>query len=294
MELNFDFFSPEQLLNLPIAASKKVNISVKRDDLIHPYISGNKWRKLKHLLIKARQEEKSNLVTFGGAWSNHLLATACAAAQFKFKSTGYVRGEKVDNPVLSLCRLFGMNIHFVNREAYKDKKAVFNTYRSENPSAFFIDEGGYSLEAAKGCEEIVSELTGKYDHIFVACGTGATLAGLAKGTSVYHPNTKVHGVPVLKEGEFIRDAVEHFYPQLNVELHCNYHFGGYAKTKPELIDFIKGFCKETGVLIEPVYTGKLFYAVMDLVSRDYFKEGEHILILHSGGLTGILGQYLKF
>jgi len=294
MELNFDFFSPEQVLNLPIADSKKVKISIKRDDLIHPYISGNKWRKLKHLLIKAKQDKKTHVVTFGGAWSNHLLATACAAATFKFSSTAYIRGEKVTNPVLSLCKLFGMNIHFVDREDYKNKDLLFKKYHGADSSAFFINEGGYSLEAAKGCEEIITELKNNYDHIFAACGTGATLAGLAKGASIYQTHAIVHGVPVLKGGDFIQDAVHRLYPQINVKLHCTYHFGGYAKTKPELIDFIKEFCKETGVLIEPTYTGKLFYAVVDLLSKDYFKEGDHILIVHSGGLTGFLGQYLKF
>ena len=126
MEFNFDFFSPEQNLTLPISEEKEIKISIKRDDMIHPYISGNKWRKLKYLLIKAGDENKDHLVTFGGAWSNHILATAVAAAQFKFKSTAYVRGEKVDNPVLSLCKLFGMNIHFVTREEYKSKEELFH------------------------------------------------------------------------------------------------------------------------------------------------------------------------
>lgn len=294
MDLNFDFFSPEQVLNLPLAEQKGINISIKRDDLIHPYISGNKWRKLKYSLLKAQNESKNHLVTFGGAWSNHILATACAAAQFKFSSTAYIRGEEVQNPVLSLCRVFGMQIHFVSREDYKDKKALFEKHHGEELNAFFIDEGGYSLEAAKGCEEIVSELKEPYDHLFAACGTGATLAGLAKGASIYQNTMKIHGVPVLKGGGFIRDAIQTLYPEIDAELHLDYHFGGYAKTKPELIDFIKSFCKETGILIEPIYTGKLFYAVMDLIEKDYFKAGERILIVHSGGLTGFLGQYDRF
>src|SRR5690606_11451148 len=128
----------------------------------------------------------------------------------------------------------------------------------------------------------------------LAGGTGATLAGLAKGASIYQPHAKVHGIPVLKGGEFIRDTVHHLYPEIAIELHCDYHFGGYAKTKPELINFIKSFSSETGILIEPVYTGKLFFAVMDLIAKNYFKTDDRILLLHSGGLTGFLGQYLKF
>ena len=294
MEFNFDFFSPEQNLILPISEEKGVKITIKRDDMIHPYISGNKWRKLKYLLIKASNEKKDHLVTFGGAWSNHILAMAAAAAQFKFKSTAYIRGDKVDNPILSLCNLFGMSIHFITREEYKNKEQLFQKYHSNEPSSFFINEGGYSLEAAKGCEEIISELKENYDYIFAACGTGTTLAGLAKGVSNYQLDTQIHGVPVLKEGDFIETAIHALHPEIKINLHTGYHFGGYAKSKPELIEFIKSFCKETGILIEPVYTGKLFFAVMDLISKNYFKKGDHILILHSGGLTGFLGQQAKF
>jgi len=294
MEFNFDFFSPEQTLILPLSEEKGIKISIKRDDMIHPYISGNKWRKLKYLLIKARDENKNHLVTFGGAWSNHILATAAAAAQFKFKSTAYIRGDNVDNPVLGLCKLFGMNIHFAPREEYKNKKELFQKYHYNDPSCFFIDEGGCSVEAVRGCEEIISELTENYEYIFAACGTGTTLAGLAKGANKLRPNTNIHGIPVLKGGDFIEAAVDVLCPGLKINLHTDYHFGGYAKTKPELIEFIKTFCKETGVLIEPVYTGKLFFAVMDLISKNYFKKGERILILHSGGLTGFLGQQAKF
>ncbi len=294
MEFNFDFFSPEQSLISPLGEEKGIKIFIKRDDMIHPYISGNKWRKLKYLLIKARDQNKNHLVTFGGNWSNHILATAAAAAQFKFKSTAYIRGEEVDNPILSLCKLFGMNIHFVTRDEYKNKEELFQKYHDNDPSSFFINEGGYSIEAAKGCEEIISELTERYDHIFAACGTGATLAGLAKGASKFQPNAHIHGIPVLKGGDFIETAVHNLCPEVKIKLHTDYHFGGYAKTKPELIEFIKSFCKETGILIEPVYTGKLFFAVMDLISKNHFKKGEHILILHSGGLTGFLGQQAKF
>lgn len=294
MEFNFDFFSPEQALISSLSEEKGIKIFIKRDDMIHPYISGNKWRKLKYLLIKARDENKDHLVTFGGTWSNHILATAAAAAQFKFKSTAYIRGDKVDNPILSLCKLFGMNIHFVTRDEYKNKEELFERHHYNDPSSFFINEGGYSIEATRGCEEIISELTESYDHIFAACGTGATLAGLAKGASKSQPKAHIHGIPVLKGGDSIETAVHNLCPGVKINLHTDYHFGGYAKTKPELIEFIKSFCKETGILIEPVYTGKLFFAVMDLISKNHFKKGEHILVLHSGGLTGFLGQQSKF
>lgn len=294
MELNFDFYSPEQPLTIPIGNKKEIEIFIKRDDLIHPYISGNKWRKLKYPLQQARQQGIYRLVTFGGAWSNHLLATACAGAQFGFKTTGYVRGEKVSNPVLSLCQLFGMELRFVSREDYRNKKGLFDQDYSSDSTAFFIDEGGYSKSAAKGCEEIIKELKGEYNHIFVACGTGATLAGIAKGISIYQPRAQAHGIAVLKGGSFIEKAVRAIYSDVDVTLHCDYHFGGYAKTTPSLISYIRSFCKTTGILIEPVYTGKLLFGITDLIKKDYFNKNDRICIIHTGGLTGFLGFQANF
>lgn len=293
--IEFNVYSPVQALSLPILKTKNIQIDVKRDDMIHPYISGNKWRKLKFIIKQAITENCNHLVTFGGAWSNHILATACLSASLGFKSTAYIRGEKVENPVLQLCEVFGMELIFTDREEYKKKKELFNKHHQHNPKAFFIDEGGYSSEAAKGCEEIMFGLPQQYDHIFCACGTGATLAGIAKGAKEHQPKAVIHGIPVLKGGDFIWDAVNTLYPEVsNVKLHLDYHFGGYAKTKPDLINFIKDFCSTTGLLIEPVYTGKAFFALLNLVNKDYFQAGEKILIIHTGGLTGFLGNYKLF
>ncbi|WP_317124661.1 1-aminocyclopropane-1-carboxylate deaminase/D-cysteine desulfhydrase [Albibacterium indicum] len=294
MELNFDFYSPEQALVIPSAVERGIKISIKRDDLIHPYISGNKWRKLKYPLQKAREQEKSKLVTFGGAWSNHLLATACAGAQFKFKTIGYVRGEQVYNPVLNLCRLFGMDLRFVSREMYRDKHNLFDRNHKHDSTAFFIDEGGYSADGAKGCEEIISELKDQYDHLFVACGTGTTLAGISQGASLYCPHAQVHGIPVLKGGSFIENAVKSIYPNANFRLHLDYHFGGYAKTTPPLISFIQDFCQNTGILIEPVYTGKLLFGIQKLIEKGHFSSGDRLCVIHTGGLTGFLGFQTNF
>jgi 1-aminocyclopropane-1-carboxylate deaminase len=293
-ELFFDFFSPEQPVSLPHSRQKEVRVVVKRDDLIHPFISGNKWRKLKYALIRAREQKRSHLITFGGNWSNHVLATACAAASFGFRATAYIRGEQVDNPLLSLCRLYGLELVFVDRTAYRDKRRLFDENYGQDPDAFFIDEGGYSAEGALGCEEVISELKEQYDHIFVACGTGTTLAGISTAAAFHQPGATVHGVPVLKGGGFIRDAVESLSQKAKFSLHTEYHFGGYARTTPELIGFIKQFVSSTGMLIEPVYTGKLFFAVDDLLKRDFFRAGDSVLIIHSGGLTGFLGQSSKF
>ena len=291
--LSFDFHSPVEPLDLPLLHEKGLTVHVKRDDMIHPFISGNKWRKLKYILQAATDQSKTQLVTFGGAWSNHLLATACAGAKFGFKTTAFVRGESVINPNLSMCKLFGMKLHFVDRAAYRDKVALYEAYFGQNEQAHFIDEGGHSEEGAKGCEELFNELEEVYDHILCACGTGTTLAGLYRGKAAKGLQTQLHGIPVLAGGDFLRTAVAQLYPAIapqDVRLHTDYHFGGYAKIKPELNAFINMFCAQTGIMIEPVYTGKLFYGVFDLVKKDYFQPGEKILVIHTGGLIGILGM----
>jgi 1-aminocyclopropane-1-carboxylate deaminase len=272
-------------------SEKIVEVFVKRDDLIHPFISGNKWRKLKYILRKAEEENKKHLITFGGAWSNHLLATACAAAKFGFKCTGIVRGEPVTNQLLTLCRLFGMNLEFAGRTSYRDKKALFHKYSQGDDQAFFIDEGGAGIEAVEGCSELISELDREYGHIFCACGTGTTAAGILKGMAKTDSKSVFHGVPVLKNGQFLRkDIDQYLIKDTTYQLHTEYHFGGYAKTSRELIRFIKEFSASTGILIDPVYTGKLFYSVYDLIKKDHFKTGSIILVIHTGGLFGLLGM----
>ncbi|MCL7986980.1 pyridoxal-phosphate dependent enzyme [Sphingobacterium sp. lm-10] len=294
MSLDFRFSSPVEVLDLPILRDHKVHVSVKRDDLIHPFISGNKWRKLKYILTQAHEGRKSTLVTFGGAWSNHLLATACAGAKFGFKTHGFVRGEPVQNPVLAMCRLYGMELQFVDRTSYRDKKKLFN----ENfhvRDAVYIGEGGFSSSALQGCAEIVQELPQKYDHIFVASGTGTTVAGLAAGVLQKNLATRVHSVPVLKGGDFLKNDVQTLgIDPEKITFHTDYHFGGYAKYTPELLAFVKDFVQRTGMMIEPTYTGKAFYALLDLVQQDYFAPDDHLLIVHTGGLTGFLGMFEKF
>jgi len=287
-------YSPEQVLHHPLFEQKQVYVHIKRDDMIHPFISGNKWRKLKYNLEEAQKQDKQRLVTFGGAWSNHLLATACAGASYGLRTKGFVRGEAVDNPVLSMCKLFGMELNFVDRDSYKDKKALFEAM-DEKERYYFIDEGGSGKLAAKGCAELIDELAGGYDHIFCAAGTGTTVAGLALGMATGSPSSQLHVVPVLKGGDFIREEMVLLdAPVDHTTLHTDYHFGGYAKTKPPLIDFIKDFVSLTGIMIEPTYTGKAMYALHDLIGQDYFKPNSRILFIHTGGLTGFLGMMAKF
>ncbi|HCN84927.1 MAG TPA: 1-aminocyclopropane-1-carboxylate deaminase, partial [Sphingobacteriaceae bacterium] len=254
--IDLQFHSPVEQIYDPLLTEKQVQVFIKRDDLIHPFISGNKWRKLKYILQKAEQEKKDHLITFGGAWSNHLLATACAAAKFGFKSTGIIRGEDVNNNLLTFCKLFGMELKFTDRESYRDKKALFSRFSSDKQNAFFIDEGGAGIEAVKGCSELVAELEKEYDHIFCACGTGTTAAGILNGLGQINSKTSFHAVPVLKNGGFLREDIrQYLIKDIDFQLHTDYHFGGYAKTTQELIRFIKDFPASTGIMIDPVYTG---------------------------------------
>jgi 1-aminocyclopropane-1-carboxylate deaminase len=295
MDIDIQFYSPVHQIKNEIFDEQGIAVFIKRDDLIHPIISGNKWRKLKYILKKAQAENKNHLVTFGGAYSNHLLATAAAAAQFGFKSTGIVRGEPVNNDTLFLCRLHGMELIFTDRESYRDKPALFSKHFAHYPGAFFIDEGGASAEGARGCSELIDELTETYDHIFCACGTGTTAGGILNGIKSRQLTTQFHAIPVLKNGNFMRDEINQFLLEpIDFHLHTDYHFGGYGKTEPRLIEFISQFVAHTGILIEPVYTGKMLYAIYDLAAKGYFKPGERILAIHSGGIWGLLGMKEKF
>jgi 1-aminocyclopropane-1-carboxylate deaminase len=295
MEIDLEIFSPVQKITNALFEEKGLKVFIKRDDLIHPIISGNKWRKLKYVLKRAQTENKTHLVTFGGTYSNHLLATAAAAAKFGFVSTGIVRGDPVNNDTLFLCRLHGMNLLFTDRESYKDKHALFQKHFGDKQEAFFIDEGGASAEGAKGCGELVDELPETYDHIFCACGTGTTAAGIINGIQNHGLSTQFNAVPVLKNGGFMKDEIDKFLSAPAVyNLHTEYHFGGYGKSDERLIEFIKQFVASTGILIEPVYTGKMLFALYDLAANNYFKPGTRILAIHSGGIWGLLGMKDKF
>ena len=292
---HLDIFSPVHQLKDNLFDDKGLKVFLKRDDLIHPIISGNKWRKLKYPLVTAYQQQKSHLVTFGGAYSNHLLATAAAGAKFGFRATGIVRGEPVDNDTLWLCRLHGMQLLFTDRESYRDKQSLFNNYFANDADAFFIDEVGASASAAQGCAELVDELTETYDHIFCACGTGTTAAGIINGLAAHRLHTIFNAVPVLKNGGFLAADIGKYLTSAHpFQLHTDYHFGGYAKTGPALIDFIKRFVAGNGIVIDPVYTGKMLYALYDLAAKDQFKPGSRILAIHTGGLWGLLGMKDKF
>lgn len=287
--------SPVQKINDPLIEAKGLELWVKRDDLIHPLVSGNKWRKLKYLIKKANEEGKTQLVTFGGAYSNHLLATAAAAHHFGLTATGIVRGEKVKNETLKKCLDLGMQLIFVNRDAYRDKKSLFKEYFGQDKTAFFIDEGGASAEGLAGCQELVDELNDTYDAIFCAAGTGTTAAGIYSGIIKKELNTKLHVIPVLKNGEFIgKEIAAYVALDERLVLHTNYHLGGYAKTNPELLKFIIHTYEQQQILLDPVYTAKMLWGLYDLIGKNEFIAGSKILWIHTGGLYGLLGMRKQF
>lgn len=287
----FQIYSPEEQLHDPLFTEKGISVFIKRDDMIHPFISGNKWRKLKYNILQAQAENKDHLVTFGGVWSNHLLATACASAKYGMKSTAFVRGEDVRSDVLTLCRIFGMQLLFTERTAYRDKENLYNKKFADDANAIFIDEGGAGNNAMRGCAEIIAELKKPYDHVFCAAGTGTTFAGLIKGLQEAHLNTQCHCVPVLKGADFLKEEINAYFDRPPMySFHDEYSFGGYAKTTNELLKFISYFASGTGILLDPVYTGKMMFALYDLARKDHFPKGSTILAVHTGGLFGLLGM----
>jgi len=293
--IELDFYSPEEEVFYKPINNSGVRLFIKRDDLIHPFISGNKWRKLEYNLLKAEAERKNHLVTFGGAFSNHILATAVAGTKFNFKTTAFIRGEEADNQILDLCRLFGMNLVLVSREAYKEKDELYAQHFGSNTDTFLIEEGGYGKDAERGCRKIVHELKNTYDYLFCAAGTGATAAGIINGCAERELITEINIVSALKGGGFLNAEIDNLletkYPY---RLLTDYHFGGYAKTNYSLIEFIKNFSQKTGILLDPVYTGKVLFAIENLAEKNHFKPNSKILMVHTGGLFGILGMLDKF
>lgn len=284
-----------QKINLPILDKKGITFFVKREDAIHPLISGNKYRKLKYNIEKAKNQNVTTLLTFGGAYSNHIAATAFAGKKHHFKTIGIIRGEELvakwkANPTLKLAKEHGMHFHFVSRESYRKKETPDFLYnlQKEYGDFYLIPEGGTNELAVKGCREILKETDANFNIICACVGTGGTLAGLI---NTVKPNQTVLGFPVLK-GDFLKNDIRKFAQNENWRLIPDYHFGGYAKFTAELVNFVNNFKEKTGIPLEPIYTGKLFYGLMDLIAKDYFKRGTRILAIHSGGLQGVLGANL--
>ncbi len=281
-------------LNLRIFREKKLEVSVLRLDKIHPEISGNKWFKIKYYLESATLQNKKRLISFGGPYSNHILALACAAKTEGFSSTGFIRGEKPDilSPALSAAYKYGMSLEFLPRERYrnKEKPSFLSALQAQYPEALIIPEGGCGEAGIRGAEEILSiSDTSIYSHICCATGTGATLAGIVNAST---PGQKITGISILKGTKgleplrlsWIRD--DNKLATLNL-IH-GYHFGGYAKKSAALLKFMNEVYEVSAIPTDFVYTGKLIYGVADLARQDYFQKESRVLIIHSGGLEGNL------
>ena len=269
------------------------SLFIKREDEIHPFISGNKYRKLKYNILRAKAENKETLLTFGGAFSNHILAVAAVGKEFGFKTIGVIRGEELcdkiaDNPTLHKAQDFGMIFEFVSRENYNDKnKPEFITRLEEKFGNFYLlPEGGTNELAIQGCEEILSNADTEFDFVCCAVGTGGTLSGIINCSK---PSQQVLGFPALK-GDFLTEDIRKFAKNSNWKLITDYHFGGYAKVTEELIVFINEFHQKYKIPLDPIYTGKMVFGVLDLIEKKWFPDNSKILLLHTGGLQGIAGM----
>lgn len=273
-----------------------ITLAIKREDLIHPYISGNKYRKLKYNIVEAKRQNVAKLLTFGGAFSNHIAAVAAVGKQFGFETVGVIRGEELavkvpENPTLQFAVNCGMKLKFVSRESYRQKQEVdfIEELRSEFGNFYVLPEGGTNDLAVKGCEEMLTQADAAFDYICCAVGTGGTIAGLINSAK---PCQKVLGFPALK-ADFLTQEIAKFAPAGNWDLISDYHFGGYAKVNEQLIGFMNQFYRETSIPLDPVYTGKMVFGVMDLIGKGFFPLGSKVLLIHTGGLQGISGMNRK-
>ncbi|WP_062270814.1 1-aminocyclopropane-1-carboxylate deaminase/D-cysteine desulfhydrase [Endozoicomonas arenosclerae] len=290
---------PVERINPSFIRRSPIALDVLRLDQLHKVISGNKWFKLKCHLKEAQCRGINTLLSFGGVWSNHLHAMAAAGHLLGFKTIGIVRGEKPVNPsaMLQDAESWGMKLVYVSRSEYRQRyqpefhRILLNQLSLSSEQVLVIPEGGSGELGVKGCEDILSAgsvVLADYDEIWMACGTGATLAGVIRSTQ---GAAWVRGFPVLKGVDFlnadIRQYLEPSDDRWSLEL--NHHCGGYGKTTPELIQFIKEFERETGVPLDPVYTGKLLLALKHKVESGDMPQPMRLLLVHTGGLQGRRG-----
>ncbi len=276
--------------------NSNIKLFVKREDLIDPHISGNKWFKLKYNLIEARNLGYDKLLTFGGAYSNHIYSTAAAGKKFGFETIGVIRGEEhlPLNSTLSFAQSCGMKFYYLDRISYRNKydEKIIDRLKKEYGKFYLIPEGGSNHLAVQGCAEIIPRINIQFDFVCCACGTGGTLAGLILGLD---SKAKAIGFSALKGAEFLTDNIKNLLSRFgkqnlsNWNINLDYHFGGYAKVSKELINFCYDFKDQHNIEIEPIYTGKMLLGIFDLNQKDFFPKHSVIVAIHSGGLQGLRG-----
>lgn len=287
--------SPIQEIKDEVFAKKDIQVFMKREDLNHPVISGNKWRKLKYNLLEAKKLGQDTLLSFGGAFSNHIYAVSGAGKEFGFKTIGVIRGEETLplNDTLAFAQSCGMRLKYLDRSTYREKHShnVIQALLNEFGNCYVIPEGGTNNLAIKGCTEIIEETIQKFDHYCLSVGTGGTISGIVEGLA---GNSNVLGFSSLK-GHFIAPEIENLLSNYSEKTYTNwsintdFHFGGYAKVKPELLSFMKSFEAKHSILLDPIYTGKAMYGLYELIHSGYFKPGDKILFIHTGGVQGRKG-----
>jgi 1-aminocyclopropane-1-carboxylate deaminase len=284
--------SPVQELKLPLFTQKNIRVMVKREDLIHPWVSGNKYRKLKYNLKSAIENNRKTIVTFGGAFSNHLHATAGACALLGLQSVGIVRGEIDEgNPTLKFCTDRGMKLFPVSRSAYRQKEysEEVKEILKKIPDVYLVPEGGTNQPALAGVSEIMDEMTIQMgalpDYIVLACGTGGTTAGLLSSQIL---TSKILAFSALKSTHLESEIkqLSDFRHHEKLTVNADFHFGGYARWDDTLIHFIRDFEEKTGIPLDHVYNGKAMFGLMNLIQSDYFEPGTNICYIHTGGLQG--------
>lgn len=272
------------------------SLFIKREDLAHAFVSGNKFRKLKYNLRAAQAQQFKTLLTFGGAFSNHIAAVAAAGKELHFKTIGVIRGEELQdsvaqNPTLAFAKECGMALHFISRSDYRKKESAefIDQLSSRYGQCYLLPEGGTNALAVRGCGEILDDSSKEADYICAPVGTGGTLAGLVKASA---KTQHLLGFSALK-GTFQHKVVHRYTPKTNFSITDAYCFGGYGKIDTELIRFINEFNRLTHVPLDPIYTGKMVFGIMDLLKKGHFKENSRIFAIHTGGLQGIAGMNQK-
>ncbi len=283
------FYLPTPIVELqsPLIQQAEIKLLIKREDQNHPFVSGNKWWKLKYNLETALKAGHDTLLTFGGAYSNHIYATAAAAHELGLKFIGIIRGEETLplNSTLSFAKASGMQLHYVSREAYRNKTepSFIEQLHHQFGDFYLIPEGGTNELAVKGCGEFAKQLSAEvdFDYLCLPIGTGGTIAGMIEGLE---ESKKVIGFPSLKGATFLEDEIRKYTSKKNWQLVYDYHFGGYAKVTNELIEFMNDFEKQFNIPLDPIYTAKMMFGIMDLIKKNFFESGSTILAVHSGGL----------